>query len=551
VDLLLIRRALAATGAALALTLAAASPALGQDAGSTGGTKNQTPEEQLELSSAEAIDIAEKDPKVVAAERRLGDLERVAQAKPPDTWQVGFKDGDDEVVQVLVDDPEGTVREAWTGYQVEWQMARGYPGAFGGVLNAPWVWIPLCAIFFLGLLDFRRLRRVAHLDLLVLLGFGASQFFFHRGEIGVSVPLVYPVLLYLLARMLWIGFRGRGEGLRPSIPMLWLGAATVFLLAFRLVVNVADSGVIDVGYAGVIGADLITHGDAIYGEGVFPDDNRFGDTYGPVNYLAYLPFELGLPWGGEWDGLPAAHAAALAFDFATVAGLFMVGVRLLPGSRGRQLGTILAFAWAAFPYTAFTLASNANDSLVAALIAWSLALLTSPVARAALLAAAVMVKFAPLALVPLYAAGDRAFRLAGSWRPRKAAVAFTATLVIVCAVLLVHPAIEPGLATFYERTIASQIDRTSPFSVWGQTDLDWLHLAVELFALGLAVAVAFVPARRSFAQFAALAAAVLIAVQLTADHWFYLYIVWFFPPLIAALATLGIDREEHLVDRPG
>jgi hypothetical protein len=227
-------------------------------------------------------------------------------------------------------------------------------------------------------------------------------------------------------------------------------------------------------------------------------------------------------------------------------------MRLRPGSRGRELGTILAFAWAAFPYTAFTLASNANDSLVAALIAWSLAFLTSPAARGVFLGLAVMVKFAPLALAPLFAAGDRAFRPAGNWlRPRKAAVLFTVALAGVVALLLAHPAVEPGLATFYERTIASQIDRTSPFSIWGQADLDWLHLVFELFALGLAVTVAFAPARRSFAQFAALAAAVLISIQLIADHWFYLYIVWFFPPLIAALATLGLDREEDLVDRPG
>ena len=306
----MIRRAAAALVAVVVLALAAASPALGQDEpGSTGGTPNQTPEEQLELNSAKAIEIAEKDPKVIETEARLGKLERVAQAKPPDVWQVGFKKGDDEVVQVLVNDPEGTVKESWTGYQVEWQMARGYPGAFGGVLNAPWVWIPLCAIFLVGLVDFRRLRRIVHLDLLVLIGFGASQFFFHRGDIGVSVPLVYPVLAYLLARMLWIGFRGRGEGLRPSMPTLWLGAAAVFLLAFRLVVNVADSGVIDVGYAGVIGADLLGHGDAIYGEGVFPDENRFGDTYGPANYLAYFPFELGLPWDGRL-GQPAGGARA-------------------------------------------------------------------------------------------------------------------------------------------------------------------------------------------------------------------------------------------------
>ena len=71
-------------------------------------------------------------------------------------------------------------------------MARGYSGAFGHKLNAPYVFLPLCAIFLLGLVDWRRLWRVANLDLLVLLGFGVSHFFFNRAEIGVSVPLAVP-----------------------------------------------------------------------------------------------------------------------------------------------------------------------------------------------------------------------------------------------------------------------------------------------------------------------------------------------------------------------
>ena len=104
--------------------------------------------------------------------------------------------------------------------------------------------------------------------------------------------------------------------------------------------------------------------------------------------------------------------------------------------------------------------------------------------------------------------------------------------------MLAHPAIDPGLATFWERTVESQIERSSPFSVWGQADgIGWLQLAVIALAAGLAVAVAFVPRRRSLAQVAALAAAVVIAVELTAEHWFYLYIPWFLPALLIALAT--------------
>ena len=193
-----------------------------------------------------------------------------------------------------------------------WRAAT--PGAFGHKLDAPYVFLPLCALFLLGLVDWRRRWRIANLDLLVLLGFGVSYFFFNRAEIGVSVPLQYPPLLYLLARALWIGFRGRGEGIRPVWPAAWLLIAALFLIGFRVGLNVADSGVIDVGYAGVVGADRIAHGEPIYGN--FPKEISQGDTYGPVNYYAYVPFERIWPWSGTWNDLPAAHAAAVFFDLA-------------------------------------------------------------------------------------------------------------------------------------------------------------------------------------------------------------------------------------------
>ena len=57
----------------------------------------------------------------------------------------------------------------------------------------------------------------------------------------------------------------------------------------------------------------------------------------------------------------------------------------------------------------------------------------------------------------------------------------------------------------------------------------------KLAAAGLAVAVAFVPRQRTTAQVAALGAAVLIASQVIAIHWFYLYIDWFAPFALVAL----------------
>ena len=139
----------------------------------------------------------------------------------------------------------------------------------------------------------------------------------------------------------------------------------VLLVGFRVGLNVTDSNVIDVGYAGVIGADRIVDGDGLYGP-KFSEDVERGDTYGPVNYLLYVPFEQAMPWSGAWDDLPAAHGAALAFDLLTLAGLVLLGLRLRPGPAGRELGVALGFAWAAYPYALFALETNSNDSLVGA-----------------------------------------------------------------------------------------------------------------------------------------------------------------------------------------
>ncbi len=112
-----------------------------------------------------------------------------------------------------------------------------------------------------------------------------------------------------------------------------------------------------------------------------------------------------------------------------------------------------------------------------------------------------------------------------------------AAAAITIALLLVHPAVDPGLATFYERTVESQLDRDSPFSIWGQVDgIDGVQKMVLAMAAMLAIAVAFRPGDRTTAQVAALAAAVVIASQLAVDHWFYLYIPWFCGLVFVALA---------------
>lgn len=486
---------------------------------------------QGKITAAEASAVASHDPKVVEEREENGELTHSASSVEGN-WEVAWFAGDKEVALTIVDPLTGRVRESWTGYQVAWKMARGYSGAFGHKLNAPYVFLPLCAIFLLGLIDWRRLRRVANLDLLVLLGFGVSNFFFNRAEIGVSVPLQYIPLAYLFGRAIWIGWRGRGEGVRPHWPAAWLFVAALFLIGFRVGLNMADSGAIDVGYAGVVGADRISHGEPIYGN--FPEDVSQGDTYGPVNYYAYVPFERIWPWSGTWNDLPAAHGAAVFFDLATFALLIFLGRRIRPGPDGNKLAATLAFGWAAYPYTAYALLSNSNDTLVAMFLVAALLALARPAARGVMAALATFAKFAPVVLVPM---------LAGQG-PKKWRFAFAFALTTVAVML--WPAIDPGLHTFYERTISYQAGRNSPFSIWGQVpSLEPLRIALLAAVAALSLLFALRPRQKSLTQVAALGAALLIGVQLTMHHWFYLYIVWFYPLLLVAMATS--EREPSQV----
>jgi uncharacterized BrkB/YihY/UPF0761 family membrane protein len=97
------------------------------------------------------------------------------------------------------------------------------------------------------------------------------------------------------------------------------------------------------------------------------------------------------------------------------------------------------------------------------------------------------------------------------------------------------------LRELYDRTLGYQAGRPSPFSIWGQAPLGWLHTTVKVAAVALALLVAFVPRRPDSRQMAALGAAVLLVVQLAATHWFYLYVVWMLPFVL--VAVFGGYRE--------
>lgn len=419
--------------------------------------------------------------------------------------------------------PDGHIFEVTTGVDVGWPIVHGYSGVLGGDLNRPYIWLALCVLFLLPFFDFRNPLRLLHLDLVALLAFGASQYYFNLGKPWISVPLIYPVLIYCTARMIVAGFRpaARRTPLVPHMGNGMLLALLVVLLAARGAFGVLGATPIDVGFAGAVGADRLVHGQELY------VDNRFHpDTYGPVNYLAYVPFELAFPYHGETQNLPSAQVATVAFDALMVLLLFLLGRQLRAGPSGIRLGLALALAWTAYPYTSLVLASTTNDALVPLFVVGALLVVGSPAARGALLALGTMVKFVPGLLVPPLAAARRRIEL-------RDALIFGAVFAAVCVAVILPFLPDGGPKEFWNTTLGFQLKRGSPLSFWGRhPDLSWLKTTVAVVVTAFAIATAWWPRRRTTSQLAALCGAILAAAQMGTGYWLYFYVVWFAPLML-------------------
>jgi hypothetical protein len=476
----------------------------------------------------QAIDAAEATSTMQSLHRREHPLHVTAQVYNGTEWFVDFYFRGNKVAEAVVNSI-GRATRVWTGPQAIALYARGH---YAPIFDSPWVVIPFSLLFLLPFVDRRRLWRLATLDALVVLSFLISYGLFDHADLVPAVWLVYPPLLYLLGRMLWIGF-GRAKpsvGLSTGLSTRTLAIGLVVLVGARIALSLFSHVVIDVGYASVIGAHRILDGQSLYWAGA-----AHGDTYGPIAYLAYVPFELIFPWHGAWDYLTSAHAAALVFDLVTIGALVLLGRRLKPGEAGKRLGLALGWAWAACPFTLLVLMLHTDDGLVAMLSVLSLLAFASPARRGALVGLAAAAKFAPAALLPLFAAGG------GRQRQRKDVLKTVAafTIVVGGSIALFLP--PGGLREFYNETLGFQLTRTDVFSPWAlHPGLAPLKDLIEAGALALAAAVAFIPRQRSLPQVAALAAAVTIAVQLPAVHWFYYYIAWFLPFVLVAVLS-GIE----------
>src|SRR5437764_11508992 len=479
-------------------------------------------------TAAQAVAIADHQSAVRSLAAHDPSLRGEAHVADLGLWLVTYRDARGVKARVQVEDRTGDVLEPST-YAYPRTGGRLGSARVSAELIALALTIVLLGFFF----DFRRPLRWRNADLVALLSLGAAVALFDRGHPVVAVPLVYPPLVYLGARLAWLGFRradrsGSPLGTWAGNRVLVVGLAALVL--GRIAANLLIGGVGDVGYASVFGAASIHEGWPLY-----VADHAHLDTYGPITYLAYLPFELIWPLKNLVHGyLPAAHAAAITFDGLTILGLVIIGSRL----RDRRLGLTLAFAWAACPFTFLTLIANTNDGLVPLFVVAALVAVGSPVRRGILIGLGAAAKFAPLALAPLFARG----------RGRvPSAFALSMTAVIAIAVFAYAP--HGDLGVVWSQTLGFQLHRHSFFSIWGQyPQLHPLQVALQVGVVGLAAAAYLGSARRSTAQVGALSGAILIGLQLATVHWFFFYIVWFVPGVL--LALFALDSAVEALDRP-
>ena len=92
---------------------------------------------------------------------------------------------------------------------------------------------------------------------------------------------------------------------------------------------------IDVGLAGVIGADRLAKGEDIYGEGASWGCRSAATSTGRSTTSPTCRSSRHSRGAGSWDEVSAARAASLGFELLTALALFGLGRRVRAGPRAR------------------------------------------------------------------------------------------------------------------------------------------------------------------------------------------------------------------------
>jgi hypothetical protein len=493
-----------------------------------------------------AVAIALRDAKTRQA--LAGSRWTTARADPLDasTERVSFFAGSQLVAEVALD-RDGTVMAGVDD--------RALPVPYGNWLAyQPALLVGLCALFVLmtGVTPWRRLR---NLDVAASLSLVLSVVLFQHRYLSTSLIAMAPGLVYLLARSVRRALGPRSEppastallaaitpGVDPAHRVRWLRATLIVLGLVFAMVTVSSTDPVDVIYAVMEGATRLVHGVLPYGH--MPPGILHGDTYPILSYALYVPVALLSPVNTLWDSVDAGLAIAVLAALVAAWAVYRVSAgpsarRARSGGRGRpaeaeEAGLRAALAWLSFPPLLITASTGTTDVVLAAMLAVAVLLWRRPAACNGLLAVAGWFKLAPFALLAVTLAPLRGRRLLGS-------------LMVVGAVSAIPLAILLALGGLsgpseMAHAVAYQFSRGSLQSVWSALGIERLQPLGQACLLGL-IAGAAVKLRQEpelahdRVRMAALTASILIGLQLAADYWAFLYLVWMAPLVCAALYT--------------
>lgn len=454
--------------------------------------------------------------------------------------RVSFLDGPRLVAEAAVS-PSGRV--------VRFTSVRNSGMAYGAPLTYRGWLIALGCLAFTLAVGVVPLRRVRNLDVLALLAFVVPVVALEQRLVVASTLTAVPSLAWLAGRCAWFAL-GPRRAPAPSRPLLdaltpaWSDAQRVRMLRLAVgtaalcvaMITITAESTVDVAQALMEGATLLVHGVLPYGH--MPGDVFHGDVYPLLSYATYVPLALAMPVHDSFD---LANGGLIVAALAAVGGAWLLArcadrAARAPDGGGsdaaRAAGLRAALAWLAFPPLVVTVSSGTSDVLLAVLVLGALALARRPLASANLMLLAGWFKLVPFALLPVWLARLRGRSLAAALAVLAGSTA--ATLAVLLALG------GSGAPAAMLHAMRYQLDRQSLHSLWILLGIPSLQPLGQAAVLAL-VAGATVRVRRDAelagdpARLAALAAAVLLGLELVGNYWTFLYLAWVLPCVVVSL----------------
>jgi hypothetical protein len=445
------------------------------------------------------------------------------------------------------------------------------------------VWLAIIVALVVAF-NFRKPWHPRNVELLALLALGGLLFNIMRFFDYLIDPIYFRVMdwvfggivavcLFLLFRAIWRVRRPHATPWRPNLGRRPIAALACLLLGLNLLTALAAPPD-DAGFYTNLGAQrLRERGMFPYGDPLL--SNSAGAGYGPVLYLAHLPYQwllnprplndaafdrADLAGSGVYHLPPplATQLTTVTFHLIGVFALVAIGSRLA----NRRVGWGLAALYCGSVYVmgigghreligGMTFISHIAPAAVSLL---AFAALARPLLAGMLLVAAAATTFYPVLFAPAW--------IGYYWDDRAALKRFMAGLVI-CGLAIGGPVLALSQPVEGRGLIGTVVHESvghhqggdtyglSPFGFWGLRDdarqvvrepLFGGHFATSPMFLmtGLLACLSFVLARRaSPQQLALLTAALAIAAQVSKIHATAVYVTWFYPFLLIGFFTSG------------